>query len=646
MEKLQQQLDDAQLVAEFEQAISNLATADCDDPVFSNIYGLCMWTELQYRMDNEKKLMNAPSHMCDKNCTIKNIKVIVYRRREFIGGRKLSSDEEDMMREMAKFSQGSTMDKAFNTALFSKFYHVCFPNTCNHLIPNHHCTASVCPHAAKYLPHDTRELTHLWACQSTGNIHICGQYCAGVKHVSEKEGDYVCALTKEVLGRQLVNTCVTDSANFLISNSPYAPAVEERLPINSQGLLTGAVMEANGKRIRKMRSSAASMGALIPVWENPTELMINKSQCVAMCEKLFFSEARQRMEAKRYLDAYQLVWDDILRQLRPRKPIENNTRDFLGFNRRVLGENPRVSPDSDGKQPDIDKETQLYYDDTQPPPVKLPDVIGMCQTRKPTSVYFSNIPMMENIREFMCSRMHEIDTNALNTVKYATAARNHDIFCEPLATGAAVPDPSACVKFDTDNMTPAQKSRLTPVSDMITSMRNSYRTRNGITVAATHTTWDSPKWQTRMTNICYLFSCTVIRVWANLNRFSGVVPPECRSRDIESFNRIMLALLYMTKKAFSIAPCDDNGRVGENTHLPPVNSDAAHVTCIPRIDFANLLPSENYLSTLNVNINKMTSTQTCIRKYFSHMRSAVDVSQLQLRLVDVCNEIIREKGQK
>lgn len=644
MEKLQQKLDNERLVTEFEQAISNITAADHNDPVFSNIYGLCMWTELQYRMDNEKKLMNAPSHMCDKTCTIKNIKAIVYRRREFIGGRKLSPDEEDMMRELAKYAQGSTMDKAFNTSLFSKFYHVCFPNTCVHLIPSHHCTAEVCPHAGKYLPHDIRDLTHLWACQSTGNIHICGQYCAGVKHVSEKEGDYVCALTKEVLGRQLVNSSVPDHANLLLSNSPYAPVVEERLPVNAQGLLTGAVMEANSKRIRKMRSSAAAAASSVPVWENSAELMLNKSQCVAMCEKLFFSEARQRMEAKRYLDAYQSMWDDILRQLRTRKPIENHTRDFLGFNRRVLGDRQSVSVDGEDKQPVIDREKQLFYDDTQPPPVKLPDVIGMCQARRPTSVYFTNIPMMDKIREFMCARMHEIDTNALNTVKYATAARNHDIFCDAHAT---IPvETSPYKQADTDNMTAMQRKQLTPVSDMVAQMRNSYRTRNGITAAPAHTTWDSPKWQTRMTNICYLFSCTVIRVWANLNKFASVVPPECRSRDIESFNRIMLALLYMTKKAFSISPCDDAANVFVDTQSPPASNDVTHVTCIPRIDFANLLPSENYLSNLNVNINKMTSTQTCIRKYFSHMRSAVDVSQLQLRLIDVCNEIMTEKGQK
>lgn len=573
IKRVQAEADDAALIEEFERAIKDSEGEEAD-AVFNDVNGLYTWGELEYKKQNERSIMCQPSHVCVRGCHMRQVSVVVHRRVSHFGNQA---------------SEGlSAMQAAFGRWAFGRAYHLCFTDTCAHIRSNHACeTPECCPHATRYQGRDTRRLDQFWVCTETGNVHICGRDCLQPKIVSPLEGEFVCSLTGVVTGQNLV------AVQFIPNVHLLGAGEEDTDP-----------MQAARASLATINMSRRKLAARAAMSDGVQDLAVYGAWVEAICEELFFSERRQLLEAEQYLLAYEKALEDMIKYLRVRKLVDEMGLAFHQFLRAVLtAQGPRPRP------------PLLYHSSTYINLVRVPNALAVFQFRAPVSPYFRNVPMLDSVARAMRRRLEQIDTKFIaNGGKTSNAA----------ASMVGTPEHARAVRERQEEydlvLARADRDRFI--------RRVLYRRRLGAgggcdTPAVADTAL-------RRRNVKEVFATTLVRVWANLNKY------EPQQQQV-TFKKLVIALLYMTQKTLAI----------------PDGSTA--VTVIPKVDFAALLPQESQLHKFDLPacgsggsnhtlFRKLTATQTEITGRLFDIARSGHLTHIQLRISDVYEEVARKRA--
>lgn len=581
MEEVKEQLDLKHLEDDFEHIAKRAANGD--DDIFNNIAALYRLGEFEYKKQNQHRLVANPAHVCTSACNLTPVNVVVYRYVERSGGWYTER----------------------NISL-----HLCLVDTCEHIDPRHRCeeqTYGMCPHMHRYIPQDIRKLKDFWVCNTTGNVHMCGELCTRSTIIHESEGNYVCALTGQVTDKHVVPVEYYQNQQLLLAAGNEEPITMEN------GL--GNALQKKGYQKLLTRQKVPSQ---TPVWDRHGDILLYHACVVAVCEQLFFSEERQMMEADNYLQAYERAYEEVVKSLRVRKMMDGGVNSALArFSKRLLAAQALLG---DAAQLHLHHKQFVHT-------IKVPAVLAMYQFKSPTNTYFHNVPMMHTVNIYMRDRLKVIDT------KYASIGG-----ANRLANSLIAPQMQPILKMRREEMLNECEGIRRRRDELLRHAIEDYRARHSIEPRKI-TKWDSPEWQTRMKNIKDIFSHCLVRIWVTMTRYNAL--SECGEGVNLSFKRCLLALLYMTRKTMSISDSDAPSGASEM------------VTVIPKIDFAMLLPPENQLDRFNLMpysnsalSRKLTTTQTEIKNCMYSISHKGYLSNLQLRMIDVYAEIVEKKVAK
>jgi hypothetical protein len=531
----------ALLDEDLEEAMREMERAEIEDPIFGNVHRLTMWAEMEYRKANARRLMNNPMHECSDSCGMALLTAKVYRRRELTS---LSREERDQYGD-AYTSTKSGMAGFLDPMVYSRFYHMCIADSCPHVDPSHDCNETVCPHTFHASPANVREIKDIFACSITGNIHVCGALC----HLKplEANGRFICPLVKIVTGG------IWDDAVFRPAIA-YGEEDREKLLIGTSEETDMVIYTAKTKRL-----CIAHRADNTAVGSTDLEFEMNLALCRDHCEKLLFSVERQEAEAKTFLDAYQDMWTSTTKGLRLRKSSTTHAPGFVVFFNEIK-KNRRDS-------------LLLHFDADQNQPLCAQSILSTFQSKRPTSAYFSNVPMRDQIRSFIAARMLSIEQQTIGD----TWPRHAQESTHPSASADAL---TAFMRQSIDAM----------------------RMRSSSDGAGRVLQWEDPAWKKKQAEIVDLLAFTVVMAWVNMNKHLD----RARSTEFADFRQMICPILYMLRKTLLQTPPGANS--------PPV-------VVIPCVEFSELLPSNPGSYVQCPQISKITSLQTGIRKIaVAHVR--------------------------
>ena len=588
MQSVKEELDEKQLILEFEEAFERGKKEGDNFDFFNDITGLCTLGEFEYRRLNEGTLMSNPAHECTKECNVKPITVFAYRRVRNSGW--VSNSELFKARGM------SDIENAFGAMSSQRSLHVCFPDMCEHIRPGHYCEEEEgeCPHISAYAPCDTRQLKDFWVCGETGNVHICGALCDRKKIITDKECDYVCMLTGQVTERNIVPV-------EYYANTQLSLAAGNEEPKTAQ---TGLVNDLTRNGYAKVfATNTNAYNSSVPAWERINDLNLYHTCVATVCTQLLFSETRQMLEAVSYLLAYERAYEDVLKFLRVRKLSENG------------GDNDEYTTTG-----------RSFIT------ITTPVALSIYQFKTPVSVYFHNVPMLPKVRTYMHYKLRMIDS------KYVGMSMGKNVMASVFTQAnqqLRVKQTEANIKAEE-----IQNSKRRLIEETVSR----YRQREGITPRRT-LEWDSPEWHARMDNIKEIFSHCIVRVWCNINRCFTLYKKTAEDCESMSFKRCLLALLYMTRKTISISEGivegNDSGplvtvipKIDFAGLLPPEN----------QLEKFSLFPYSNLPMSQKPSSRKLTSTQIEIKKCLYSIGKNGYLNQIQLRMIDVFKEILEKRN--
>ena len=227
--------------------------------------------ERRHREENPG-IMCIPYHDCFKSCcTLKPLVVILYRMRH----------------------------KDMDT---TELIHVCFDKGCKHIKKGHECeNPDKCPHRYSYSTIDTQLIRHLFYCNHSGKLHICGEKCNSRYTESVAGGQHVCPLTGVVLGSILQGPL-----------DDYTPLHLRLTDGNDGGDYGSSFAEEGGALMVLDKMIVCKRGSRQALSEE--HLLIQREQ---MVERVFLdlmcSQRRQEDEINRILHDYAKLDTDIAR---------------------------------------------------------------------------------------------------------------------------------------------------------------------------------------------------------------------------------------------------------------------------------------------------------------------------------------------
>lgn len=604
--RVQEELDNARFAEDFEAAVAAMDRG-LDDPVFSDRVALYQWGELEYKSGTRLAILPNPSHRCsrDQGCRMTRLEVNVYRRTVPV----LSGDTVPAAGGAAPLS-GSFAARALKDGGQARMYHLCIASTCEHLIPGHICHMKPqCWHLHGDRRDDTMPLEDFWVCNQTGNLHVCGHDCMQAKDITDGERDLVCTLTGQVIsGRRPV--------------TEFEAAAEQRDPraLSLTGKSDGGPAEdTEAARVRRQqavargaRRSRAAAASRVPSWGPSNEEHEYRLFARRMVTDLLFSKKRQMLEATTYIAAYKRALAEVNKFMRVRRSLDGIPADNMDCIRTTL-----MTQDYLIKKCGvvIPEDKRLRFDERCPPLVMAAQAPCVYLARRPVSEYFANVPMMDDVKQYVSRCMVEAETEHLETDRRQPSDINM----------------LQQYQFHQQDHEDAAKKARRDYEQFLDKVIRGYRERHGI-VRPEPTRWDSERWQSRMENIIQVFAHTLVRVWRNLMQH---VPPG-PGRQTLAFGRIALGLLYLTKTSLSVQDMQ-------------ITSCASFVTVVPLVEFARLLPWDNQLSMFDLDeyaqagARRLTKTQGDVRDEAIRVSKMGALPSLLLRIEDIMAELVEEQ---
>lgn len=592
--RVQQELDDRHYARRFEEDIDEM-TRSKEDAVFNDIVGLYAWGDMMYRQQRRMAVLSNPWHECQKGCRMRLVEAVVYRRTLLAGSGTEAAGAEGAM-------PARSFGDIFGASRL-RTYHMCFPASCQHLFPGHACIKGgmvngQCWHAVRDQPADTRRLDQFWVCETTGNVHVCGDLCTKRSAVSEREGDMVCQLTGQVLSRQMV----MDAA---FGASAHDPRLASTLMLGASAMDGGTAAEEPVKSDPEARQSVIvkqARGQMADIAKRPSMRMHFVAFVEAMCDELFFSEKRQRLEVDVYLSGLRRAYEDLTKFMRVPKMTDDVSASIANFVRMLLRARDLCGPDGPGRE--------IHHQKRTPRLISLTRGLEIYASRAPTSDYFANVPMMDGVARDMMARLAQIEFQFMNT----DARHPSDI-------------PALRSMHTHHGPTPERVEATRRFARMHLRVVQHYRATHGLPPYTGPLHWSSPEWQDRRRRITETYSRVIVRAWENLfDSASG------HTRETLVFGRVALGLLYITKTSLVV----------EDAHIAPAK---VHVVVVPSIPFSGLLPRDNQLDRFDQSLiapltgaRRLTIVQSLVRAAAQEISDAGRLPSVQLRLLDVVSE--------
>ena len=591
MEQVQKEIDDAYLIAQFEEGLRDGGTGADKDVIFNNNAAMLFLAELKYKSQNANMLMNRPSHVCHakSGCMMEHKVVTVYRKVHW------TPNVQPIVT-----ADSNVFTTVFGAESNPSQYQVCFgDDECEHAKTGHYCDyikeqGVNCHHLEKYHPSNVRRLKDFWVCNETGNVHACGAMCQQQKVMSVYENDYVCSLTGTVTGRNIVNDNNTMTRqSLLLENSGAALIAPVSSVFDDTKSFRTTVKDKGSTYRRKKADNSSSKGKVAPDvndpiyreqyekslkwWENETEMAANKMVVDYVVEELFFSKRRQMLEADSYLNGYKDAYEEVSKYMRTKK------------------------------QQHQQQETEQTTINT---------IMALCifQYRIPTNMYFKNVPMMPSVRRYILNGIAKLDASFI-------ANNGVDIsFCDDDCGGRDFDPVNVLIKKIIMRKQREEKAKRKDNEENWDNLDNDDddddndddEDDNDIDLKRDEQLEEQQmlqKWHNKATIVKRMFSVATISIWRNINKNLH----ELKEFDsMFKFKKILLPLLYMLRKQFIItenlgsALVTDTGKVYEpfadvdmydEVHFSEKFSKANKlcVNVIPKIEFASLLPIENQL---------------------------------------------------